>query len=363
MKVVDVRFVHYALGPYERPFRNAVTAFRARRLALVEVHTDDGLVGIAPTLSNGRLLDLLTPQIVGEDPLDSSRLWHKMFIGWRKPVARGEMIAAIGSIDNALWDLRGKILGQPVYRLLGGHRSRVPVYASGGYYADGKDLDELAGEMAGFVADGYRSVKMKVGGVPFAEDVRRVETVREAIGPDIGLMIDANGAWKQTEAIRFVRAVEHCDLTWVEEPLWPDDLDGSAAIRQALDVPVAAGELEFTRWGFRELIDRRAVDIVQADPETAGGLSEWIRIAAYASAHHLPMAPHGYQHIGATATAAVDNGLIVESPAGVAPWRREFIKPLPIEAGEILLSDAPGLGLEIDRPALERAAEGARDAG
>lgn len=358
MKVTDVRFLHYPLGPYDPPFHNAVTSFRAKRMAFVEVHTDEGLIGTAPTLTNGRLLELLKPQVVGEDPLDSSRVWHKMFVGWRKPVAKGEMIAAIGSIDNALWDLRGKLLGQPVYRLLGGHRSRVPVYASGGYYADGKGLDELAAEMAGYVATGYRAVKMKVGALKVADDVRRVEVVREAIGPDCGLMIDANGAWGRSDAIRFVRAVEHCDLTWVEEPCWPDDLAGSTEIRQAVGIPIAGGEIEFTRWGFRDLIDSRAVDIVQADPETCGGLSEWVKVAAYASAHHLPVAPHGYQHLGATATAAVDNGQIVESLDDLHPWRREFIAPLKLENGEFVLPEAPGLGIEIDHAALEKATKG-----
>lgn len=358
MKIADVVVRRYELGSYDSPFRNALVEFRSRAMAFVEVHSDEGLVGCAPTLSDGHLLELLKGQVVGEDPLDASRLWHKLFVGWRKPVAKGEMIGAIGSIDNALWDLRGKLLGQPVHRLLGGYRQRVPVYASGGYYAENKGGDELAG----YVAAGYRSVKMKVAGTAFREDVRRVEAARDAIGPDCGLMIDANGAWGAVEAIRFLRAVEHCELTWVEEPCWPDDLAGSAEIRGALGIPVAGGEVEFTRWGFRELIDRRAVDVVQADPETAGGLSEWSRIAAYASAHHLPMAPHGHQHLGAVAAAAVDNGLIVESLDELQTWRREFVRPWPLENGELMLPNAAGLGIEVDHGALERAARRARHA-
>lgn len=355
MRITDVRVISYPLGKLERPYRNSILTTTSKGLSFVEVLTDEGITGICFGGNRATIEGSIKARLVGEDPLDAARLWHRMFTGWRKPVAKGDAIAAIGCVDNALWDLRGKILGQPVYRLLGGFRNRVPAYAAGGYYEDGKGLPELAAELTGFVAAGYRAVKMKVGGAPFPEDVARVRAAHEALGPDIQLMVDANNAWNAAEAIRFGRAVERYDLTWFEEPCWPDDLEGAAAVCRALDTPIASGEIEYTRWGCRDLIERGAADIVQADPQTTGGLTEWLRIAALASAHHLPMAPHGNHYVGAHAVAAVDNGMIVESYAGLHPWQDEFLAPMRLEAGELVLPETPGLGIGVDRAALERA--------
>ncbi|MFC4243893.1 mandelate racemase/muconate lactonizing enzyme family protein [Gryllotalpicola reticulitermitis] len=356
--ITDVRVTSFALADYERPYWNAILTTRHRALTFVEVETDSGETGLA--LAEGRTAAYAGPlreRLLGQDPLDSARLWHRMFTGWRKPVAKGDAIAAIGGVDNALWDLRGKLLGLPVYRLLGGFRSRVPVYAAGGYYEEGKGIDGLVAELERFVAAGYKNVKMKIGGASFAEDVERVHAAREAVGADVGLMIDANNAWNSAEALRFIRAVEDCTPMWFEEPCWPDDLAGMAELRRATAVPIASGEIEYTRWGARDLIESGAVDIVQADPQTGGGLTEWVRIAALASARHLPMAPHGDQYVGAHAVAAVDNGMIVESYAGLRPWQEDYVTTLPVVDGELVLPDTPGLGIEVDWDRLRQDAE------
>ena len=359
MRIISARFRLYDLGADPHPHRNAIIVSARRQIGFAEVRTDEGLVG--RSLAGRRSAAFEEPiaaRLDGQDPLDAGRLWHRMFTGWRKPVVKGDAIAAIGAMDNALWDLRGQILGQPVYRLLGGFRSRVPVYAAGGYYADGKGVDELAKELAGFVAAGYRGVKMKVGGAPLEDDVARVRAAREAIGPGVRLMVDANNAWTMAEALAFGRAAQQYDITWLEEPVWPDDMRGSAELRSRLDIPVASGENEYTRWGARDLLESRAVDILQADPQTCGGLTEWVRIAALASAQHVPMAPHGDDYLGAHAVAAVDNGLTVESYAELRPWQHDFIEPFPLDGGELVLPDRPGLGLVVDEAALERAAVG-----
>ena len=356
MRITSARFRLFDLGADPHPHRNAILVSARRQIGFAEVLTDEGVVG--RSLANRRAAafeEPLAARLAGQDPLDAARLWHRMFTGWRKPVVKGDAIAAIGALDNALWDLRGQILGQPVYRLLGGFRSRVPVYAAGGYYADGKGAAELAKELAGFVAAGYRGVKMKVGGAPLSEDVDRVRAVREAIGPDVRLMVDANNAWTMPEALAFTRAAERYDLTWLEEPVWPDDMRGSAELRRRLDVPVASGENEYTRWGARDLLESDAVDILQADPQTCGGLTEWMRIATLASARHVRMAPHGDDYLGAHAVAAADNGLTVESYALLRPWQNEFIQPFPLEDGELVLPDRPGLGLVVNEDALQRA--------
>lgn len=360
MKITDVRVTRYRLGKLDRPHRNSILVSENKGLEFVEIDTDEGVSGLSLGAGSGRarsFIEQLRDRLLGEDPLDSARNWHRMFTGWRKPVVKGDALMSMGGVDNALWDLRGKILGQPVYRLLGGFRSRVPAYAAGGYYEEGKGLDELGAEMATFVAAGYKGVKMKVGGATIKEDVRRVQAAREAIGPDIRLMVDANDAWTAAEAMRFGAAAQEYDLEWFEEPCWPDDIEGMALLRSKLRVPIATGEIEFTRWGFRDLIERGAVDVVQADPHLCGGLTEWVRIAALASAHHLVMAPHGNHYVGAHAVAGVDNGYIVESYAGMSPWQEEFIGGITFDDGDLILPDAPGLGITVDRPALERAAQ------
>lgn len=360
MKITDVRVTHYDLGKLDKPHRNSILVSENKGITLVEVDTDEGVTGVSLGAGReraGRFAESIRARLIGEDPIDAALLWHRMFTGWRKPVVKGDAIMSMGGIDNALWDLRGKILGMPAYRLLGGFRPRVPAYAAGGYYEEGKGLSELADEMLRFVSAGYRAVKMKVGGATIKEDVRRVAAVREAIGPDIKLMVDANNAWTAADAMRFGSAVQEYDPDWFEEPCWPDDHAGMAALASKLTIPIATGEIEFTRWGFRDLIERGAVHVVQADPHLCGGLTEWMKIAALASAHHLVMAPHGNHYVGAHAVAAVDNGLIVESYAGMSPWQDEFLGGITFDDGDLLLPDAPGLGLEIDREALERAAQ------
>lgn len=364
MKITDVRVLSFHLGKLDRPFHNSIITTTTKGLTFVEVATDEGVTGLS--FASGRERPLIEgpirDRIAGESPLNAARLWHQMFTGWRKPVAKGDAISAIGAVDNALWDLRGKILGQPVYRLLGGFRDRVPAYAAGGYYEEDKGTSGLAEEMARFVGAGYRAVKMKVGGAPLREDVARVKAAREAVGPDVRLMVDANNAWNAAEAIAFGRAIEPYDVTWFEEPCWPDDLRGAAEVCRALDVPVASGEIEYTRWGCRDLIEQGAADIIQADPHTTGGLTEWVRIAAHASAHHLPVAPHGNHWIGAHAVAAVDNGMIVESYTGLHAWEDEFFTPMKLEDGLLVLPQTPGLGIEVDLDRVARAAEKEREA-
>lgn len=358
MKVTGVHVLSFDLGTLERPYRNSIITTTRKAVTFVEVETDEGEVGraFAGEREAPAIEGPIRDRIMGEDPRNAARLWHAMFTGWRKPVVKGDAISAIGAVDNALWDLRGKLLGLPVFQLLGGFRDRVPAYAAGGYYEEGKGVAGVVAEMERFVAAGYRAVKMKVGGAALREDVARVKAVREAIGPDVGLMVDANNAWNAAEAVRFGRAVETYDVAWLEEPCWADDLAGAAEVCRALDIPVASGENEFTRWGCRDLIEQRAADIVQADPHTAGGLTEWARIAALASAHHVPVAPHGNHWTGAQAAAAVDNGMVVESYARLQAWQDDFFTPWELEDGELVLPTSPGLGIEVDMPAIRKAA-------
>ncbi|MBC7236654.1 MAG: mandelate racemase/muconate lactonizing enzyme family protein [Chloroflexi bacterium] len=360
MKITDITISVVDLGELEQPFWNSIIKTTHTRQARIEIHTDEGVLGMAPCSASASaratILGPLKQKLLGEDPLRIGYLWDKMYMGrTRKPVAKGEYITCMSVVDNALWDLKGKALGQPVWRLAGGVQARVWAYAAGGYYAEGKGLRELAAELESYVKDGFRAVKMKVGwnGISLREDAERVRIAREAIGPEVELMIDANNAWDANTAIRFGRMVEKYEPFWFEEPVHADDFTSGAKVAAALDMPVASGENEFTRWGFRDLINAGAAEVVQADPNICGGISEWLKIAALASANHLPMAPHGNPNVGACCVASVENGLITESYP--TSHRNLLMGPVDFRSdGYIYLSDAPGLGIDWDEEAIKK---------
>jgi L-alanine-DL-glutamate epimerase-like enolase superfamily enzyme len=362
MKITDITVTEFSLGKLKRPYWNSIIRTTSKGFSRVEVHTDEGITGMsfggARSHVTGRFKELL----VGQDPLAAEACWDRLYAFNRKPVAKGEYISAIGVLDIALWDLRGKALNQPCWKLLGGHRREVPVYAAGGYYEgsgteDEKGVKGLVEEIEGFLKHGYKAVKMKVGwpGAGLRGDEARVKAVREAIGPDVDLMIDVNNAWDANTAIKFGRMIEKYEPYWLEEPTPADDYRGQREICRALDTPVASGENEFTRWGFRDLIEAEAVDIVQADPRTCGGFTEWLKIAGLASAYHLPMAPHGGPHVGAQCVGAVANGLIVESYVhSIQAHLNEFVEAPDIRDGVVRLPERAGLGLVWDEGAIKK---------
>lgn len=354
MKITTVRVRTYDFGPTpHRAWDATVSSGPRLGFALVQIETDAGLVGECPAGANRQIVEqALQPLLVGEDPLLIEHLWHRMFAS-RHTTVGGEFMAALGRVDIALWDLAGKILGQPVWKLLGGDRQQVEIYAGANFYGDAKGLPELVAENERYLAMGYRAIKMKVGwpGITVDDDVERVRVVRETVGATVKLMVDGNHVWRAPDAIRFARRVERYEPFWFEEPVPHTDLRGGAEVCAALDLPVATGEMETSRWGFRDLIDARALDICQADPVNCGGLTEWRKIAALATANHLPLAPHGTEHIGQHCVASLPEGLIVESYPG-AYSLAHVIEPLAIHEGMITLPQTPGLGLHLDRAAL-----------
>ena len=354
MKITDVKAVSIDHGPGPRPFSDGGYRDQRRVFGYVEVFTDEGLSGFCagaapPTLVERELKEM----IVGENPLEVERIWHRLFQGWRHP--KMDDLMAISKVDVAIWDVIGKALQQPVWRLLGGARNCVPAYGAGGMYMRDKGIPELVAEMVDFTTHGFNAVKMKVAGAPFNEDVARVAAVREAIGPRAGLMIDANHAWTPYEAIRFTRAVEQYRIDWLEEPVYPWDYEGCAEVARALDVPVATGENVSSLYAFRDMVHARACDVIQADPLYCGGITEWRKIAAYAAAHRLPVAPHGSAYIGTHCVGGVQNGLIVEVGmyAGRKSERPAVLAPLEVRDGYIQLTDAPGFGFQVDREAIK----------
>jgi L-alanine-DL-glutamate epimerase-like enolase superfamily enzyme len=303
--------------PRHKPIANGKHTYTHVTFAVVEIETTEGITGIG--LGGGGEIERatiarLTPMLIGEDPIDVERLWQKM---WEPKLIgrRGLTTRAISAIDIGLWDIRAKFANLPLYKLLGGFRDRVPTYIAGGYYEEGKGLRELAREMEDNVRMGAKAVKMKIGAVPIAEDVARVRVAREAVGPDVKLMVDANCAYRYYEAIQIAKRIEEYDIFWFEEPVAPDDYDGHRKLAQATSIPIATGENEYTRYGFRDLIRNDCAAILNADAKVLGGVTEFMKVAALAQAHDLDIAPHGSQDIHVHLVSAISNGLTWNSTA------------------------------------------------
>ena len=365
--------------PYERQHTSdfgRVTTFDS---VIVRIDTDTGLTGwgeakagVGSAAACAGLAAIINedyaPLLLGQDPRDISRLWDTMYNTPREGFAianghalpqlgrRGLSIAAIAGVDVALWDILGKSLGAPVWRLLGGRRvERMPAYASGGW----ADADNIGAQLQGYCDKaGFRAVKMRVGvmdGSP-ARSAARVRAARKTLGPDIKLMADAHGTWTVAEARAFCRMVEDEDLFWFEEPVSSDDKQGLAEVRRCSTVPISTGESEFTRHDFREIAELRAADVLQPDLAIAGGLTEGLRISALCSAFNLRLAPHLWSgapafaagmHLAATQSA----GFILEYSLGHNPMLHDLVEEdFPVIDGHVEIPDRPGLGITI-RPA------------
>ena len=359
-KITDVRGECYR-WTRDTPITNGLYTFAKAGINAVFIDTDEGVTGVglghgmndAPHVSIA-LLEYLKPLLIGRDPLDIERHWRNM---WRPKLVgrRGITTRVISGVDIALWDLKGKFANMPLYKLLGGYDNSVDTYIAGGYYEEGKGLKELAEEMARNVELGATAVKMKVGAVPINEDVERVRVVREAVGPDVRVMVDANNAYRHYQAIEFARKAEKYDVFWFEEPVEPDDYIGQAEITRATGMPVAAGENEYTRYGFRDMINHRAADILQPDALLLGGITEFMKVAALAQANDLDIAPHGNQHVHIHLVAAIPNGLILEYYRDTFDpmFGRIYRDELEIKDGRVYAPDRPGLGLELNRESLK----------
>jgi len=339
---------------------------------LVEIFTDDGLVGIGNAalspLVTKQVIDLyLKPLLIGADPWDIEFRWQHMY---RKTMAFGRKgigMVAISAVDIALWDLLGKSAKQPVYRLLGGRtKPKIPVYASRLYSTP---LKELASEAAKYKKQGYKAMKLRFGWGPTdgAEGMQKnlalVRTVRETVGDNVDIMADAYMGWNLDYARRMIPLLEKYDLNlrWLEEPLIPDDIHGYAELKKMSRIPIAGGEHEFTLYGFRELIEARAVDYIQFDTNRVGGLTQARKIAALAEAHSIPVIPHAGQMHNYHVVMASLNSPMAEffPPVDVEVGNELFWyifkgEPMPKNGFIDLDENTPGLGLTVDEEALKR---------
>ncbi|NND06970.1 MAG: mandelate racemase/muconate lactonizing enzyme family protein [Saprospiraceae bacterium] len=315
----------------------------------LKITTNEGITGWSGVKGVPSTTIGFAKKIKGLNLLNTEQVWHHMFFHNRKPVAKGQEIHAIGSVDLCVWDIVGKALGLPVHKVLGSFREKIPVYAAGGYYAKGKTNSDLVKEMESYVKEGYRVVKMKVGFLDAKEDAKRVRDVVDALGNDARVMIDANNGYATAyEAIRFGKMVEDLDLYWFEEPVAPDDWRGNAEVRDELNIPIVAGENEYTRWGARDLVENHSCDIINIDTIKGGGLTEMRKIAALCSAFHIEIAPHGYAHMNVHALASIPNAKILETyPAKARDFNPTF-EPFPLKDGMIDAPTTIGLGMDPD---------------
>ena len=335
-------------------------------LLLVEVVTDDGIKGYGQVSSTpmhdiASWVTRLAPSAVGMNALAHVAVWEKLFAltspqpgaGGLPRGARPQIMAAIGGIDMALWDIKGKAAGMPVYQLLGAQNRPVFTYGTGGYYVDGAALTACADELAGFVARGYKAVKLKTGADTIANEVIRIAATRAAIGPDIPLMLDLNAAYDLPACIEFARSVEPYNIFWLEEPLhWYLQPADFALLAKATPIPLAHGERELTRFTTRDFMNNGAIRYVQFDATRYAGFTEALRVAHAADQLGVMISPHHAPEIHAHLVAAFPRtGYAVEShgdPDRDPIWHGLFSERAQVRDSYVYLNDKPGFGIEID---------------
>ena len=333
-----------------------------RLTSLVRVTADNGVTGIGTAYSHPDLVKIvvenhLQPFLVGKDAGEVEALWDLMYQLTRWYGRKGVAISALGAVDTALWDLRGKALEKPVFELLGAERSAVPAYASGLLWYD--DLAELQDTATSYLEEGFTRVKMRLGRNE-SYDTAAIPAVRKAIGPDRDVMVDASQRYSLDVAERIAEILAANQVFWFEEPFAPEDIDSYVALRPRVSVPVAAGENDFGFQGFREMLRAGALDIVQPDVSRAGGITECLRIGHYAAEMDVGVATHTWSDAiafvaNAHVVASLSNGITVEIDRTGNPLVDELLAGgWTVRNGLLELSDAPGLGIEVDPAALER---------
>lgn len=346
--------------------------YSQRKICIVKITSDSGHVGWGEGYGPAGIIEAgikhLTPFILNENPLETETIWSIMYRRSLDFSRSGVLVSAISAIDVALWDLKGKILEQPVHRLLGGKkRERIVPYATGMYFNDRDDLSQsLPAEAEQYAKLGYKAMKMKVG-LGIKKDIEYVKNIRQAIGPDIALMIDSNHAYNLREAIVLANAVEKYNISWFEEPVSPEYYDQYANLRAKTSIPIAGGECEYLRFGFQRLFQAQAVDIAQPDICATGGLTEAKRIATLATVYGVEIVPHTWgTGIALSAAAHFICNLdllpgrmfaphaLIEFDRTENKLREELTSSdMTFVDGEFIISDQPGLGFELNEDALK----------
>ena len=372
MKITDVKTYVLEAMLGENGFGWSQRVTDRRQTVICEISTDEGIQGLGEAFYFGGpakiaaslIEDALGPLIVGRDPLDNAVIWDFLYNWTRDQGMKGVTISALSAVDIALWDIKGKALGVPVYTLLGGaYRDQARAYATGLYEPQNVPVvvDALVEEAQGYKASGFSGMKLKVG-YGIKKDLEYIEAIRKAIGDELYLMVDANHAYNASEAIRLAREMEPFDIFWFEEPVPPEDLEGYLEIKRNTRIFIAGGECEYTRYGFRDLINRRVVDILQPDLCACGGFTEMMKIIAMASAENLPVMPHVWgTNVGLAASLQLFAALphFPERRFPMDPFFEYDRSPNPLrdgvtlekfemDKGHLLIPDRAGLGVNLD---------------
>ncbi len=357
----------------DRAFESASARFTRRQHCLVEIRCEDGTVGwgecLGPAGPNAAVVAAYAELLVGRDPLETELIWLDLYNALRDQGQRGLTMTALSGIDIALWDIKGKHFGQSISRLLGGRvREEVEAYATGAFYSGSDDRpDEIAEEVSGYVEEGFAAAKIKIGLDP-EEDLAVIEALRATVGPDVTLMIDANHGYDVLEAIAVGEAAAASQIAWFEEPVLPEQLQAYQEVRAGQPIPVAGGETWHGRYAMHEALRAQAVDILQPDICGTGGFTEMRRIADLAALYGVRLVPHVWgtavqiaaslQFIAALLpNPPRRNSLapLLEFDRTPNPFRQAIVtEPLEASSGIVAIPDGPGLGIEIDREALER---------
>lgn len=358
MKIGKVTSRAFRLPLKEKMVSSLITMTH-REMVMVEIETTDGhtstgwctTAGVGGAAIKALLDAYLIPSIIGEDPRNNEKIWKKL---WREchPASPGGLTTlALSVIDIALWDLKGKLAKEPLHRLLGGAKSSIGVYAS----AINLHLtqEQLVAQIQGNIKDGYNAFKLKVGRTDLREDIARCRAVRELIGSNRQLMLDANQKWGVGEAAQRCQILSEVSPMFVEEPLLSDDVAGHKQLRLTGGIPVAMGEGLCNRYEFWNYVRDEAADFLQPDVWKVGGVTEWLKIAALAETANVELSPHGSIEISAHLAAAVPNALHIENIFGLSLYEIGATKtPLAIKDGVYQLSDRPGHGIDFDGPNL-----------
>ena len=373
MKITDVQTIRLrAPIPTEGQVFSRSGVRSTRSTTLVRVETDEGITGIGSASGNGELIEIIIakvikPLLVSTDPTDIDAIWDKAYVrgGHKEFGTRGIGVVALSGVDIALWDILGKVRGLPLYQLLGGkRRDKVPVYATALYP---EEPSQVARRARAFAERGFHGVKIKVG-FDLDQDIRIVRAVREELGKNFIVMTDANQGYNVDVALKAADAFADCGAYWLEEPLFVEDIEGHAILREKGRTPIAVGENLHMRYAFENFILRGAVDFIQPDVARAGGISEIKKIAALAARHKVPVSFHTWGDGVALAasvhlSAALENSIVMELDYTDNPLREELLRePFKVQNGYLFPPERPGLGIELDPHAVERFAfSGAED--
>ena len=340
--------------PLARPMVDAIHGVQSEfSLVVVQIITDEGATGFGYTYSVGQVggtsiatlvKDDLSPILLGEDPRRIEHLWSKMWWALHYVGRGGIAVFGLSAVDNALWDLKARLAGEPLWRFLGGHSNKVEAYG-GGIDFD-LTIDQLLEQARGFLDEGLRAIKVKVGRDSITEECERIAALREFLGPDKKLMVDVNMKWSVEKALRAARAFEKYDVYWIEEPTIPDDIQGHRRIETEGPIPVASGENLHSIYEFRQMITEACISFPDADISNLGGITALMKVAHVAEAYNRNLTTHGIQEMHVSCLAAIPNASLLEIHA----FRIDefLVHQLEIRDGYAYASDRPGHGVEID---------------